>query len=320
MVRSAVRTASFIFMLSVVFKREFDQRSAIITGLLAAVFDDLFDCSLETPRKVRQLVESPATTRCRSQGGFYFRHLYTILLARLPREQGEQLRRVLLRLVRMETLLLGGRSSEDHWAHRGARAFEVFLTVLGIAESSWDPRAILCFGEYLQILDDYEDVATDPAGLNYFHNYPQTDVNRYYLDQVVPILDDLFDRDREDTRGYDAGLFAEFMETYHVFVVDLAANKHAYRGKYATLPSAVSSQHASAGRGDPACLAEEGAPRQRPLEIGGRCRWWPARAWDAMTWYTSRAFASGWQRFLPNSIRLSLTRLIVRCFRRVIPF
>jgi hypothetical protein len=296
LVKSSIRTASFLYMLALVMKLPFDRTNAIIAGILAAVFDDLFDCNHECPEIIKGLIRSPQTTTCASEQGVYFRQLYLVLQARLPAWQREQLRQTLLGLAEVEHALLEGRHDESHWAERGAYAFRVYLSLVGVPEAAWDRGAMLVAGEYLQMMDDYEDVDDDSPGVNYFRAHPRIDMDAHYLEVVAPALERLFLPDDDGRPIIDLDFFSEFMETYHAFQIDIFRIKHERAGLAA----------ANHKRRVAAAAAVTAVGRPSPL----------ARLAQHGSYYFTRY----WQLGLPTRIRLYVTRMIMGMLKPVIPF
>jgi hypothetical protein len=285
--RSAVRVTTFIYMFSLSLRCPFDLRNALISGILAAVFDDLFDLGFETSDGVAQLLEDPDMSPCRGKRSCDFLTMCRLLRSRMPAWQREQLARLLGALADHETRLLEGRVSPAHWKERGTTATEIFLTILGIPESRWDKHVMGCFGQYFQMLDDLEDYASDPPEVNYFRAHPEMDLDAYFGEALAPALPRLFSAAGGDEPGYDPVLLTDFLETNHVFMLEFFADQY---------PSVRRSAE----------YVYPWIPPRGPLERRG----WLSTLW----WYVFVFGTTALHRFLPTRAWRPLSRMALGLF------
>jgi hypothetical protein len=206
---SAVRGASFIYILSKSVEKKFDPQVALNTGILSALFDDLIDKEFENIATIQKLIKEPEKTTVESQEGKMTKELFFDLIKRLEDWQKKQLMRVLENLVEVEKVVKIRRNGE--WKRRGMYAFMVYLTIVQIPLSEVDQKVALMFGEYLQLLDDYEDYHIDDPLDNYFKIHPEFDLTAHYINEIKPILTSIFFFE------FNQRFFCEFIETYHIF-------------------------------------------------------------------------------------------------------
>lgn len=280
--RSAVRTPTFIHILSIVLGRPFNQSNAVLTGILAALFDDLFDERFETPEAILGMIGDPDAALARGERGRDFLLQYRRLRSQLEEWQRGQLRDILLALARCETRLLAGQHWDGHWEERGTAALSVYLTIAGARAGEWDPACAACFGEYLQMMDDYEDHGQDAPEVNYFRIHPEIDLDGHFLDVVVPALKRLF-----PAGAYDGELMVEFMESFHLFMID--HHRERVQG-WRPMPRVV----------------YPWVPAHGPLTPPGLLR--------LPVWWGMVLFTTVWHRFLPRPVRLPFTRAMLRLF------
>jgi hypothetical protein len=215
---SAVRGASFIYILSKSVSKKFDPRIALNTGMLSALFDDLIDEEFENFATIQHLITDPGKTNVSSQQGKIAKELYFDLLTKLDDWQKTQLKGVLEKLLEIEKVVKIKRNGE--WKKRGMYAFFVYLTIIHIPLCKVDPAVALRYGEYLQLLDDYEDFHADDPLDNYFKINPGFDLNAHYINQIKPILTSIFYFE------FNHNFFCEFVETYHIFQTRTFKNNH----------------------------------------------------------------------------------------------
>lgn len=215
---SAVRGASFIYILSRSVRKKFDPQIALNTGILSALFDDLIDEGLENFETIQNLITYPGRTTVASQQGKVAKELYLALLEKLDDWQKTQLTGVLEKLLEIEKVVKIKRNGE--WKKRGMYAFFIYLTIIHIPLSEVDPEVALRYGEYLQLLDDYEDFHTDDPLDNFFKIHPGFDINAHYINEIKPILTSIF------YFKFNNSFFTEFVETYHIFQTRSFRNNH----------------------------------------------------------------------------------------------
>ena len=206
---SAVRGASFIYILSKSVSTEFDAQIALNTGILSALFDDLIDKEFENFETIQQLITEPEKTNVDSQQGKMAKVLFSDLLMKLNDWQKKQLRGVLENLLEIEKVVKIKRNGE--WKRRGMYAFLIYLTIVRIPLCEVNQKIALMFGEYLQLLDDYEDYHIDDPLDNFFKIQPEFDLTAHYINEIKPILASIF------FFKFNHKFFCEFVETYHVF-------------------------------------------------------------------------------------------------------
>src|SRR5262245_3835686 len=279
-VQSAIRTPTFLRIVHLALRRPYSLPTLLRTGILAALFDDLFDLFRETPEDIGRMILHPETAEARDDLGRDFLRHYLRLREDMPDWQRQQLARILEGLARAETRLLAGEHWDGHWQERGTAALAVYLTVVGVPRERWNAEAAACFGEYLQMMDDYEDYGKDPPQVNYFHHYPEADVTEHFLEVVAPTLGRLFSTDAGTEANYDAELFTQFMESYHLFIID-----HNHERVYGRPPPAVDYPW---------------VPAQGPLNHPGLL---------TPVWWYIVLFTTAFHRFLPRRYRLPLTRM-----------
>jgi hypothetical protein len=286
---SAVRVATFLYMFALSLRCPFDPSNALLAGVLAAVFDDLFDLGFETPEVIARLLMDPDAARCDRARPSDFLRLYRLLRSRMQGWQRDQLAALLADLATYETRLARGESWPTHWRDRGTVATEIFLTVLGVPESCWDKEAMGCFGEYFQVLDDYEDYSTDQTEHNFFRVHPEFDVDAYFHEVLAPALPRMFpgSGNADLEMDYDPELLRSFMETFHVFMVDFFGHH---------LPTVRrSSSYVYPWR-----------PRESPLR--------PRGPMGRFLWYDVAIAATATQRLLPTPVWRPVTRLALQAF------
>ena len=215
---SAVRGASFIYILSRSVRKNFDPQIALNTGILSALFDDLIDEGFENFETIQHLITDPGETNITSQQGKVAKELYVGLLAKLDDWQKTQLTGVLEKLLDTEKVVKIERNGE--WKKRGMYAFFIYLTIIHIPLSEVDHEVALMYGEYLQLLDDYEDFHTDDPLDNFFKTNPGFDLTEYYINKIKPNLTSIFYFE------FNHNFFTEFVETYHIFQTRTFKNNH----------------------------------------------------------------------------------------------
>jgi hypothetical protein len=206
---SGVKGASFIYFISKSVNENFDPHIALSTGVLTGLFDDLIDERFESFATIQHLIREPDKTEVESQQGEMFKELYSDLLAKLDAWQKNQLTGVLEELIEIEKVLKIERNGG--WNRRGMYAFFVFLTMIHVSLSDVDREVALKFGEYIQLMDDYEDFNTDDPIDNYFRIHPEFDINAYYINKIKPVLTSIF------IFEFNKEFFCEFVETFHIF-------------------------------------------------------------------------------------------------------
>jgi hypothetical protein len=287
-VRAAVRVSTLLYGFSLSLNHPFKAENTLLGGMLSALFDDLFDRGWETPESILAMIEDPARAHSRSEMGEHFLRLYCLLRQRLGETLAEQLARHLRTLAECERDLVSGRGDGRHWWVRGTAATVVLLSVLGVPESYWSAEEMGVLGEYLQMLDDFEDIATDPPEVNYFVAHPGFDIDAFFQDCVLPSMRKLFVVGPGHAPGCDTELLTHFIESFHLFLLD-------------NCPMAHPARHW--GSGTPfypwSCSRVPEPLRGWPL------RWW----WGSTVW-----FVTAWHRFLPRQIRVPLTFRLLRLF------
>jgi hypothetical protein len=209
LITSAVKGASYMYILSKSVDKPFNQNIALSTGMLSALFDDLIDEHAEDFNTMSQLIRDPQTTKVLSLHGEIARQLYIALLNKLEEWQKDQLNDTLEKLLTVEKVVKTTRNGE--WKMSGAYAFFVYLTLIGIPLEKVNYEIARKYGEYLQLLDDYEDYNIDDPVDNFFKTHPGFDLTSYYLDDIKPKLHIIFNF------RFDHSFFCDFVETYHVF-------------------------------------------------------------------------------------------------------
>ncbi len=218
LIASAVRGASLMYILSRAVNKPFEQQPALITGMLAALFDDLIDEGAENFATIRRLIDEPEQASPCSQHGKIARELYLSLLSHINPWQKQQLTGVLSNLLEIEKLVKVKRNGE--WKKRGSYAFFVYLTLIQVPLEQVNLEVAQKYGEYLQLLDDYEDFHTDDPHDNFFKTHPGFDITAYYLDEIRPQLPAIFNF------PFDQDFFSNFVDTYHYFQI------HSFRNHY----------------------------------------------------------------------------------------
>ncbi|MCD4772806.1 MAG: hypothetical protein K8R41_05415 [Bacteroidales bacterium] len=224
---SAVRGASLMYVLSKTTGTEFNQLNALNTGLLSALFDDMIDDELEEFSTISNLISEPDNAIVKSHNSKITRNLYVRLLKNLNPWQQKQLSEILIHLLEIEKFAKVKKNGE--WKKRGTYAFFVYLTIICIKLKDVNKDIALKYGEYLQLLDDYEDLHDDDAHDNYFRTHPDFKLTNYYLNEVKPYLTSIFKCD------YDKKFFLDFVETYHVFQIRSFKYKHEKENSFFTI-------------------------------------------------------------------------------------
>ena len=204
LIRSAVRGASLMYILSKSANKTFDQQVALTTGMLSALFDDLIDIGAEEFGTIEMMITKPETATVVSHLGETARNLYISLLEKMQGWQKQQLTGVLMNLLEIEKAVKIKRNGE--WQQRGTCAFFVYLTLVCIPLEDVNREVACKYGEYLQLLDDYEDFHADDPPDNFFRSYPGFDLTRYYLNEIKPKLPLIFNFE------FNHAFFCEFVE------------------------------------------------------------------------------------------------------------
>ena len=218
LITSAVRGASLMYILSRSTNKPFDRFLALSTGLLSALFDDMIDDYTEDFPTIRQLIFEPQNILPETHQGKIARELYLALLDRLLPWQKQQLTGVLSALLEIEKVVKVKRNGE--WKKRGTYAFYVYLTLIQVPLEQVNQGVANKYGEYLQLLDDYEDFHSDDPHDNFFKTHPGFDFTGYYMEEIRPLLPTLFSFD------FDRDFFCNFVDTYHYFQFRSHRNHH----------------------------------------------------------------------------------------------
>ena len=209
LISSAVRGASLMHVLARSVNTRFDELNALNTGLLSALFDDMIDWEQEDFKTISKLIHEPDKTPLNNHNAKIARDLYLRLLANLAPWQKEQLSDILSRLLEVEKNVKTKKNGE--WKKRGTYAFFVYLTIVCVKLKDVNQDVALKYGEYLQLLDDYEDYNDDDHHDNYFKIHPDFKLTDYFLNDIKPQLPSLFKCD------HNQKFFSDFVENYHVF-------------------------------------------------------------------------------------------------------
>ncbi len=216
--RSSIRGASLMLIMAQANKKKFNKKTTLITGMLAALFDDLIEIENHSAEVISQLITFPHKTCIDTNRGRFAKQCYLELLHLLESWQITQLQQFLLKLNQAEHISIS--ENKGNWEQRGSLAFLIFSTVIGIQKKDINFNVVAGFGNYLQILDDYEDIGTDTPELNYFISNPDFKMDEYYLEQIKPTIHQLY------FNGFNHRYFSEFIDTYHIFQVRSHRHKH----------------------------------------------------------------------------------------------
>jgi hypothetical protein len=166
---------------------------------------------IENFETIQNLITQSEKTKVTSRHGNLAKDLISDLYSSLTLDQKSQLIIVLLQLLEIEYKTK--ETQDGEWKLRGMYAFLVYITILDIPLEKVNFETVGLLGEYLQLLDDYEDIKTDKSMQNFFKIYPKFNITEHYIRKVKPVISSIFIFD------FNSKYFCEFIDTYHIFQI-----------------------------------------------------------------------------------------------------